>query len=103
MDVYTQPSSWEGICFALLEAMSTARPCVVTDLPVFHEVCEGVDASLVPVDDAIELADGIDRFIIDPQLARDSGQASRERWTAAFTVERMVSAHDLAYQARLSE
>jgi glycosyltransferase involved in cell wall biosynthesis len=100
MDIYAQPSAWEGICFALLEAMSAGLPCVVSDLPVFHEVVGGLDVPLVPVDDARGLATEIERLASDSDRARRSGSTGALRWRQKYTVDLMASAHEAAYKTR---
>jgi glycosyltransferase involved in cell wall biosynthesis len=100
MDIYAQPSAWEGICFALLEALSTGLPCVVSDLPVFHEVIGDLDVSFVPIDDERSLAAGISDLIADRDRAHRSGRACADRWAMRYTLERMASAHESAYRAR---
>jgi glycosyltransferase involved in cell wall biosynthesis len=100
MDIYTQPSAWEGICFALLEAMSAGLPCVATNLPVFREVVGDLDIPLVPVDDDASLAAAISHFLDDTDRALESGRAGADRWADAYTVERMTSAHGSVYRAR---
>jgi glycosyltransferase involved in cell wall biosynthesis len=101
-DIYTQPSAWEGMCFALLEALSAGLPCVVADLPVFHEVIGDLDVPFVPVDDEGGLMEAIFQLVTDRERARRSGLAAADRWAELYTVERMASAHESAYQARVA-
>ena len=103
MDIYAQPSAWEGICFALLEAMSAGLPCVVTDIPVFREVVGGIDAPLVPVDDEPALTAAISEFVMDGARANNSGTSGRKRWAELYTVERMAFAHNAAYRSEVAE
>jgi glycosyltransferase involved in cell wall biosynthesis len=101
--VYAQPSAWEGICFALLEAMSLGLPFVATDLPAFEEVNEGVGAPLVPVGDARLIADSLRSLIEDREAAERLGRAARDRWRTVFTVEGMVDRHEALYVELLGE
>ena len=102
MDIYTQPSAWEGICFALLEAMSAGLPCVATDLPVFHEVVGDLDIPLIPVATTQVSAAAISRYLDDADRAFLSGRAGADRWAEAYTVELMALAHESAYRDRVS-
>jgi glycosyltransferase involved in cell wall biosynthesis len=63
------PSRREGLPKSLLEAAACGRPIVATDVPGCREIARsGVNAIVVPVDDAPALADAIDRLSGDPQL-----------------------------------
>jgi glycosyltransferase involved in cell wall biosynthesis len=100
MDIYAQPSAWEGIGFALLEALSSALPCVVSDLPAFREVVGDLDVPIVPVDDDRALAAAIAGLVEDRERSSRSGRAASERWAERYTVERMASVHESAYRVR---
>ena len=72
------PSHREGMPLSLLEAAACGRPLVATDVPGCRDIARpGVNAFLVPLDDAEALADAIDRLAGDPELRRRFGRASR--------------------------
>ena len=72
------PSRREGLPKSLLEAAACGRPLVATDVPGCREIARaGVNALLVPVDDAAALADAIEQLARDPQLRKTLGQAGR--------------------------
>jgi len=72
------PSHREGMPLSLLEAAACGRPLVATDVPGCRDIARpGVNAFLVPLDDAEALADAIDRLAGDPELRRRLGRASR--------------------------
>ena len=63
---------------SLLEAAACARPIVATDVPGCREIArDGVNALLVPPNDAAALADAIDRLAGDAELRRRFGAAGR--------------------------
>jgi glycosyltransferase involved in cell wall biosynthesis len=63
----------------LFEYMAAARPIVASDLPSLREVLsDGVNALLVPADDAQALARGINRLLTEPALCRRLVQQARQ-------------------------
>lgn len=89
-DVVVLPSYREGAPRALLEAAAMSKPLIATDTVGCREVVEhGVNGWLVPIKDPSALADAMRRFVIDPNLARRMGQASRAKVQREFD-ERFV-------------
>jgi glycosyltransferase involved in cell wall biosynthesis len=89
LDVFCLPSRWEGLPFALLEAMVRGLPCVCT--PV-GDVASAVGDScvLVAPDDPGQLADALRELALDSGRRRALGAAARERALARHSVGRMV-------------
>ena len=84
------PSHREGMPLSLLEAAACGRPLVATDVPGCRDVARsGVNAFLVPLDDAEALADAIERLALDPGLRRKFGEASRELAELQFSSARI--------------
>ena len=84
------PSRREGLPLSLLEAAACGRPLVATDVPGCREIARaGINALLVPPDDAAALADAIDRLAADATLRRRFGQASRALAEREFSSERI--------------
>lgn len=72
------PSRREGLPLTLLEAAACGRPLVATDVPGCREIARaGVNALLVPPDDAQALADAIARLAADGALRAKFGAAGR--------------------------
>ncbi len=72
------PSLREGLPLSLLEAAACARPIVATDVPGCREIArDGVNALLVPPNNAAALADAIDRLADDAELRCRFGAAGR--------------------------
>lgn len=78
--VYVLPSYYrEGIPRSILEAMATGRAIVTTDAPGCREtVMEGENGFLVPPRSVEPLAQAMERFVKDPELAARMGRRSRE-------------------------
>lgn len=83
--VFALPSRTEGMPNALLEAMGSGLPVVVSDrAPGPLELVEdGVTGLVVPVDDAAALASALSRLARDTDLRRRLGEAARARVSAS--------------------
>jgi glycosyltransferase involved in cell wall biosynthesis len=81
LDVIVLPSHGrEGIPRVLMEAAAMSKPVVATDVRGCREaVVDGVTGLLVPARNGAALADGIQRLLCDPELARRLGAAGRAR------------------------
>ena len=77
-DVVAAPSRWEGMSFAMLETMASARSIVITDVPGARDAL-GDHAGIVPLGDQRALADAIAERLLDPALAAEEGAVARTR------------------------
>ena len=95
------PSRREGLPKSLLEAAACGRPIVATDVPGCREIARpGVNALLVPADDAAALADAIDQLAGDADLRRRFGAAGRAMVEAEFS-EHRIGAEIVALYGKL--
>lgn len=103
MDVVALPSvAIEGLGVALIEAAFLGKPVVGSDAPGIREaMIDGVTGLLAPPGDAEALAAAIGALLADPVLARQMGQAGRERARGMFTVERMAAGAEALYRELL--
>jgi len=93
-DLFWLASDFEGMSNSVMEAMSYGLPIVASDIPPNRElVVMGETGYLVPVGDRAAFTQFADRLLFDPPLARQMGEAGRERIATGFGVERMVQAH----------
>ena len=77
--VFVLPSYREGTPRTVLEAMATARAIITTDAPGCRQTVEnGYNGWLVPVQSAEKLAEAMERFLSEPALIQQMGQASLE-------------------------
>jgi len=91
-DVFCLPSRSEGFSNALIEAMGCGLPCVATRVGGNAEACaEGTSGYLVDSEDSDAMAEGILRLLRNPVLARQMGQAGRERVKTQFSMEAMMN------------
>ncbi len=79
MDVYVQPSLWEGLPYALLDAMARSLPVIATEVPGNADVVRTrATGLLVPARDASVIASAIIELLDDANLGRALGEAARE-------------------------
>ena len=102
------PSLREGLPMSLLEAAACTRPIVATDVPGCREIARnGVNALLVPPNDAEALAEAIDRLAGDAELRHRFGAAGRrmveDKFSAVLIGREIVALYQrLLRQARLA-
>ncbi len=65
------------------------RPVVTTDMPGCRDTVEpGINGFLVPPRDTGALVSALNRFILEPDMVAEMGQASRRRAETLFDVRR---------------
>ena len=97
------PSYREGLPKALLEGASMGRPLITTDVPGCREVVQqGLNGLLVPVRDAVALANAIEYLAGDRSARERMGAAGRALVLREFSQER-VAAETLAGYERLAD
>jgi glycosyltransferase involved in cell wall biosynthesis len=91
LDLYLQPSRFEGMPLALLEAMAAARPVIASGVDGNRDLIEnGVHGWLVPPEDPVMLAKAIQEAISDSKEAQRRGISAHQRVAADFSVDSMV-------------
>ena len=88
MDMLVLPTHREGFPNVVLEAQAASRPVVTTSATgALDSVCDGVTGVVVPVGDAIALADALMKLLSNRDLAQRMGRAGRERVIRQFRHE----------------
>ena len=102
-DVFCAPSlHGESFGVVLLEAMAAGTPIVASDLDGYRMVArDGIDALLVPPDDADALAIGLSRVLSDGSEARRL-VASGEARAAEFSMTTLAEQYVERYQRLLA-
>jgi starch synthase (maltosyl-transferring) len=104
MDVYVQPSLYEGMPNALMEAMAAGRPIVATAVDGINElVIPGETGWLVPPAEPRPLAMAILHALTDTETASRAGCAAARRMAQGFSIEGMVDAYDEMYRGLVEE
>ena len=95
------PSYREGLPKSLLEALSSGRPIITTDVPGCREVCDdGVNGLLIPARDSLALSNAISKLVLDPESRKTMGRAGRLRAESEFS-NAIVCAQTLNLYRRL--
>jgi len=102
LDLFVQPSLWEGFGLTALEAMAVGTPVVATRVGGVPEVVvDGESGLLVPPGDAEALAAACARVLNDRELAARLGRSGAERVRARFDIERLVGQIEALYRELL--
>jgi glycosyltransferase involved in cell wall biosynthesis len=89
--VYAQPSVYEGLCLAVVEAQAAGVPVVATPVGGMRDtVVDGETGLVVPVGDAQALASAIRRLLEDRALADRLAAKARDRVGRSYTERRMI-------------
>lgn len=102
-DVFVQPSLWEGLSLALLEALQAGLAVLATRVEGVVDVVEnGQSALLVPPNDVSALAEALERIIQDADLRKRIGQAGQERVEKHYSIETMCRSYEVLLQKLLN-
>ncbi|MFL5455357.1 MAG: glycosyltransferase family 4 protein [Myxococcales bacterium] len=90
--VYVQPSRYEGLGIAALEAMGSSLPVVAFDSGGLSElVMHGRTGYLAPAGNSQTLADRLGELLDDSSKRLTFGRSGRRRAEECFSVEKMAS------------
>jgi glycosyltransferase involved in cell wall biosynthesis len=93
--LYVQPSRFEGMPNALMEAMAAKLPVVASSVDGIAElISDGVDGWLVPPADAVALATALKRTLDDAAGSEEMGLQARRTVIERFAPERMIEAYE---------
>jgi glycosyltransferase involved in cell wall biosynthesis len=102
-NIVVLPSYGEGLPKVLVEAAACGRAVVTTDIPGCRDAIEpGKTGLLVPVKNAVALADAIGLLLENPDLRKQMGQAGRKLAEREFAIDKIVSAHLVVYRSILT-
>jgi glycosyltransferase involved in cell wall biosynthesis len=102
-DVFALSSDFEGMCFAVAEAMAMEKPVVATAVGgVRQSVVEGETGLLVRPRDPDALADALLWTLRHPEEARRMGRAGGERVRRLYSLDRMVAETSALYRSLLA-
>jgi glycosyltransferase involved in cell wall biosynthesis len=90
-DIVAQPSLEEGLGLAVLEAMSSERAVVTTDIPGIREILTAPDIALVvPPGQAGPLAAALERLVVDARTRAALAAHGRAHVVEHFSRSRMM-------------
>lgn len=85
------PSRWEGMPYAVLEAMAAGRAVLATATNGAKDaILPNVTGRIVKIGDAAELAGAIEQFTENPELCDRLGAAGREHVANRYTSAQMI-------------
>jgi len=98
MDIFVQPSLWEGLPNAMLEAMALGLPVVATRVDGIPEaIAHEISGLLCNPKDSQTLFINIQDLIADPELRRKLGDAARQVIVNNFQFTTMIPKYEEAY------
>jgi glycosyltransferase involved in cell wall biosynthesis len=97
--VYVSASAAEGLSNALLEAMASGLPCVVTGAGgVGDVIAPERNGLVVPADDLSGLIAAVNRVLSDPTLAAELGRHARETVVERYSLTSVAAALSSEYR-----
>ena len=98
------PSYREGLPKSLVEAAACGRAVVTTDVPGCRDAIDpDITGLLVPVRNAVALADAIQFLVENPEKRREMGNAGRQLAEREFAIEKIVEQHMNIYKELLAD
>jgi glycosyltransferase involved in cell wall biosynthesis len=100
--VFCLPSRQEGFSVAILEALASRTPVVISEPCHFPEVAEADAGTIVPLA-AGAVADAVGRILADPGARRKMGDAGRSLVEKRFTWRRAAETSIAEYERILAD
>lgn len=98
-DIFVLPSLWEGLPYALLEAMAAAKAVICSNVCGMAEVIQnGVNGLLVPPANTSALAGAISRLVEDRTLRKRLGAAAQKTIAKGFRMEEKLQKLAMMYK-----
>jgi len=104
LDLFIMTSLWEGFCVAVLQAMATGIPTILTKINSFQEtIVDGVSGKLIPIKNPIMLAEAIKEMINNPKMAKKMAELARKRVIENFSLQKTAANYEKFYNQLLNE
>jgi len=103
-DCFVQPSRWEGLSIAMLEAMSSACAVITTPVGGAKEIIlDGKNGLFAPVDDPEVLAEKMRLVFQDHHLRNRLQKEARKTAIESYSIDRCVERHIEVYSKFLKK
>lgn len=101
-DVFALSSLWEGMPYALLDAMAWGIPCAVTAAAGCRDaIADGQNGLLAAPGDPAGLAAQVTALLADTRRAAAFGAAAQQTVRRDYTLESFLAGHDQLYEDAL--
>jgi glycosyltransferase involved in cell wall biosynthesis len=97
-DIFVLPSEREGMSAALVEAMASGLPAVVTPVSGVADLLRDGTNGRVVDGSVDQLEDALASYLRDPQLRRAHGRAARDTILTQFSSEAVLQQYEALYQ-----
>lgn len=95
LDIYVQPSLWEGLCISVVEAAACGLPIVAFKVGGIPEtVRDGINGFLISPRNLEEFKEKLLKLIFDCSLRRMMGMHSRRIAEEKYSLDKMVKKFD---------
>ncbi|RKF13225.1 glycosyltransferase [Alginatibacterium sediminis] len=95
-DAFVLFSEYEGMPYAIVEAMACALPVLATNVGSNCEVLQGV-GKVIEVNNQQQLAQGMIEFVSQPELHRDQGLQARNKVIQEYSCEEYLKRVEAIY------
>ncbi len=105
MDLFVNPSLWEGLPTVVMESMAARVPVLATNVPGIDELIEPrVSGQLVPPGNPLALAQGmIEMLAMAPELKQLMTGQAYERVISSFSIKTVARQHQKLYTDLLAK
>ena len=98
LDLLAMPSTYEGLPYAALEAMSCGLPVVAFRSPELEPlIVDGATGILTPMGDDQALAEALLKLLRDPELRGNLGHQARQHVTENYSADRFIKQIEALY------
>jgi len=95
LDIYVQPSLWEGLCISVVEATACGLPVVAFKVGGIPETVQaGINGFLIDLGNLEEFKEKLLKLIFDCNLRRMMGMHSRRIAEEKYSLDKMVKKFD---------
>ena len=101
-DFFALPSSNEGMPAALVEAMASGLPALMTPVSGSGDLIEDGRNGRIIEPNAGEMADAVSSYLSDRTLAHTHGQAARQKVLARFSTHVVLDAYERLFRRILA-
>jgi glycosyltransferase involved in cell wall biosynthesis len=97
-DIYVTSSRWEGLPFALMEAMLFRKPCIATNILGHSEILKPNETAIsIPANSIQDIADAIKWTLDHHQESENMAKRAQQLIKEKFTAQKMAYRYEQLY------